>query len=150
MLSRDAKHGLMMAADCYVSLHRSEGFGLTIAEAMLCGKPTIATDYSGNRDFMTPESNYPVPYKLVTIDRDHGPYKIGQQWAHPDLDYAADVMRSIERDRDAAIEVGRRAKEHVSHVLHPATIGNRVRKRLAELGFLPAAEVTAAIVGGTP
>jgi glycosyltransferase involved in cell wall biosynthesis len=147
VLPRDAKQGLMMAADCYVSLHRSEGFGLTIAEAMLCGKPTIATDYSGNRDFMSPETNYPVPYKLVTLDRDHGPYRAGQQWAQPDLDFAADVMRSIERNRDKAIEVGRLAKEHVSQVLHPATIGKVVRRRLSELGFLPDVDAPADIHG---
>jgi glycosyltransferase involved in cell wall biosynthesis len=134
VLSRDAKQGLMNAADCYVSLHRSEGFGLTIAEAMLCSKPTIATDYSGNRDFMTADTNYPVPYRLITIDRDHGPYRIGQQWADPDLDYAADVMRHIERHRSEAALLGQRAKAHVSDVLHPATIGRKVRRRLADLG----------------
>ena len=121
-------------------LFRSEGFGLTIAEAMLCGKPTIATDYSGNRDFMTPETNYPVPYKLVGIDRDHGPYRRGQQWAQPDLDYAADLMRHIERNREQAAQVGTRAKAHVSDLLHPATIGKKVRRRLHELGFTDDAE----------
>ena len=150
VLSRDAKQGLMMATDCYVSLHRSEGFGLTIAEAMLCGKPTIATDYSGNRDFMTPDANYPVPYKLVTLDRDHGPYRAGQQWAQPDLDYAAEVMRYVERNRAAASEVGRRAKEHVSQVLHPATIGQGVRRRLSELGFLPESGGVADIPSSKP
>ena len=135
VLSRDAKYGLMLAADCYVSLHRSEGFGLTIAEAMWCGKPTIATDYSGNRDFMTAETSYPVPYRLVGIDRDHGPYRAGQKWAQPDLGYAADVMRHIEAHRERAAELGRRAKAHVSQVLSPATIGSTVRRRLRELGF---------------
>ena len=139
VLSKDAKHGLMMAADCYVSLHRSEGFGLTIAEAMLCGKPTIATDYSGNRDFMTSETNYQVPYNLIGIDRDHGPYRIGQKWAQPDLDYASDVMRHIEQNREEAAALGRRAKAHVSQLLSPATIGARVRDRLGELGFLESA-----------
>ncbi|HEY4900952.1 MAG TPA: glycosyltransferase family 4 protein [Terriglobales bacterium] len=139
VLSKDAKHGLMMAADCYVSLHRSEGFGLTIAEAMLCGKPTIATDYSGNRDFMTSETNYQVPYSLIGIDRDHGPYRIGQKWAQPDLGYASDVMRHIEQNREEAAALGRRAKAHVSQVLSPATIGTKVRDRLEELGFLESA-----------
>jgi glycosyltransferase involved in cell wall biosynthesis len=137
VLSRDAKQGLMMAADCYISLHRSEGFGLTIAESMWCGKPTIATDYSGNCDFMSASTNYPVPYRLITIDRDHGPYRAGQQWAQPDLDFAADVMRYVERNRGEAQALGLRAKAHVSNVLHPATIGKKVRRRLGELGFLP-------------
>ena len=144
VLSKDAKQSLMMAADCYVSLHRSEGFGLTIAEAMMYGKPTVATDYSGNRDFMTADTSFPVPYKLVDIDRDHGRYRVGQQWAQPDLDYAADVMRHIEQNREEAAGVGRRAKVHVSDVLHPATIGRKVRLRLRELGFLQDFESVAA------
>lgn len=135
VLSRDAKFGLMMAADCYVSLHRSEGFGLTIAEAMWCGKPTIATDYSGNRDFMTAETSYPVPYRLVGIDRDHGPYRVGQKWAQPDLSYASDVMRHVEANREQAAEMGRRARARVSKVLSPVTIGSTVLRRLDELGF---------------
>jgi glycosyltransferase involved in cell wall biosynthesis len=136
VLSKDVKQGLMMASDCYVSLHRSEGFGLTIAEAMLCGKPAVATDYSGNCDFLSAETGFPVPYKLVDIERDHGPYRAGQRWAQPDLDYAADVLRYIESNRDSAAEVGSRARAHVSHLLSPVTIGRKVRGRLQELGYL--------------
>jgi glycosyltransferase involved in cell wall biosynthesis len=140
VLSRDEKNELMMAADCYVSLHRSEGFGLTMAEAMLCGKPTVATDYSGNCDFMSTETGFPVPYKLVDIERDHGPYQAGQQWAQPDLDYAADVMRYIEANREAAVDVGKRAKAHISSLLDPITISKDVRRRLQELGYCEGAD----------
>lgn len=137
VLSGHAKDCLMMAADCYVSLHRSEGFGLTIAEAMLFGKPAVATDYSGNCDFLSAETGFPIPYKLVSIADDHGPYHAGQQWAEPDLDYAADVLRYIERNRVAANQVGRRARAHVSYQLHPVTIGKNVKHRIEELGFIP-------------
>ncbi len=58
---------LMACADCYVSLHRAEGFGLGLAEAMYLGKPAIATNYSGNVDFMTPENSYLVEYRLRKI-----------------------------------------------------------------------------------
>jgi glycosyltransferase involved in cell wall biosynthesis len=136
VMSREALRALMTASDCYVSLHRSEGFGLTIAEAMLCGKPTVATDYSGNRDFLSAETGFPVPYNLVDIKRDHGPYRAGQQWAQPDLNYAADVLHYIERNRVAAAAMGRRAKAHVSHALHPVTISREVRRHLTELGYL--------------
>ncbi len=61
-LSAEEKDALTAGCDCYVSLHRSEGLGLTMAEAMACGKPVIATAYSGNLNFMTPESSYLVPY----------------------------------------------------------------------------------------
>ncbi len=136
VISRQALRALMAASDCYVSLHRSEGFGLTMAEAMLCGKPTVATDYSGNRDFLSAETGFPVPYHLVDIKGDHGPYRAGQKWAQPDLNYAADVLRYIERNRVAAAAVGSRARAHVSHALHPVTIGKVVCRYLRELGYL--------------
>jgi glycosyltransferase involved in cell wall biosynthesis len=126
----------MRTADCYISLHRSEGFGLTLAEAMLCGKPVIATGYSGNLDFMSDEDSFLVPYKLITIERACGPYKAGFHWADPDVDYAADVMRQIERQREAGVRVGLNARAKIRQLLHPKTIAQSVRSRLKELGLL--------------
>ena len=136
VLTREGKEELMAAADCYVSLHRSEGFGLTLAEAMMLAKPVIATGYSGNVDFMSDEDSFLVPYRLVSIDRTHGPYKAGFHWAQPDLDYAADLMRHIEAHREAAAEKGLKAQTKIRKLLHPATIGASVRNRLEELGLL--------------
>jgi len=136
VLSRSDKHELMMAADCYASLHRSEGFGLTMAEAMMCAKPVIATAYSGNVDFMSDEDSYLIPYRKVTIERSCGPYKAGCHWADPDLDCAADAMRLVEGDRESAARLGLIAQSKVSRLLHPATIATSVRARLTELGLL--------------
>lgn len=136
VMTREGKEELMASADCYVSLHRSEGFGLTLAEAMMLGKPVIATGYSGNVDFMSDEDSFLVPYRLVTIDRTHGPYKAGYHWAQPDLDYASDVMRRVELHREAAAEIGLKARAKVRELLHPATIAASVRGRLEELGLL--------------
>jgi len=135
VMTREDKEELMASADCYVSLHRSEGFGLTLAEAMMLGKPVIATGYSGNVDFMADEDSFLVPYKLVTIERTHGPYKAGYHWAQPDLDYASDVMRRVELHREAATEIGLKARAKVRELLHPATIAASVRGRLEELGL---------------
>jgi glycosyltransferase involved in cell wall biosynthesis len=134
--SRVAKNGLMQLADCYVSLHRSEGFGLTLAEAMFCGKPVIATGYSGNMDFMSGETGFLVPYRIAATDRAYGPYKAASRWADPDLDYAVDVFRYVEKNRELAAEVGRRGRSSVSTFLHPATIGRSVADRFQELGLL--------------
>jgi glycosyltransferase involved in cell wall biosynthesis len=102
---------------------------------MQCGKPVIATGYSGNVDFMTPETSFLVPYQLISLDQEHGPYKVGYHWAQPDLDYAADVMRHVAENRDLAAAIGLKAREHVLNVLHPATIAKSVLGRLKELGL---------------
>jgi 2-polyprenyl-3-methyl-5-hydroxy-6-metoxy-1,4-benzoquinol methylase/glycosyltransferase involved in cell wall biosynthesis len=112
-LDHEANVALMAACDCYVSLHRSEGFGLTLAEAMALGKPVIATGYSGNLDFMTPETSYLVPWKPGSVPVGCSPYPAGARWAEPDLDVAARMMRDVFENQLHAAEVGRRAKAHV-------------------------------------
>jgi glycosyltransferase involved in cell wall biosynthesis len=128
----------MSLADCYVSLHRSEGFGLTLAEAMRCGKPVIATAYSGNMEFMNHENSFLVPYNLIEIEKDHGPYKKGNVWADPDIQRAAQLMLQVYEDRAAASSVASRGRDDVMTKLHPNSIGDLVRKRLASLNLVPA------------
>lgn len=97
-------------ADCSVSLHRSEGFGLTLAEAMALGKPAIATGYSGNLEFMDERNSYLVPHRLTELAEDVGPYPAGSVWADPDVDQAADLMRRVKERPDEArarAELGR-------------------------------------------
>lgn len=112
-LDGDRLTALSALSDCYVSLHRSEGFGLTIAEAMALGKPAIATGYSGNLAFMDAESSYLVPYELTTLGEDVGPYPAGTVWADPDLDETARLMREVFDDPERARERGQRGKEAV-------------------------------------
>lgn len=94
-LSRLELESLFHRCDCYISLHRSEGFGLTIAEAMLAGKPVIATGYSGNMDFMNEENSFVVPYTMVDVPDNARPYRRGSKWAEPDVEVAARYMREI-------------------------------------------------------
>jgi glycosyltransferase involved in cell wall biosynthesis len=94
-LSADEKNGLLAACDCYVSLHRAEGLGLTLAEAMALGKPAVATGYSGNCHFMTDENSFLVGYRLTDVADDCGPYPPGARWAEPDLRHAAQLMRNV-------------------------------------------------------
>jgi glycosyltransferase involved in cell wall biosynthesis len=104
-LASDEYSALTACADAYVSLHRAEGFGLTIAEAMTLGKPAIATAYSGNLEFMTEENSYLVPYSLVPIPPGT-PYPVDARWAEPDLDEAAKLLRAVYDDRDEAARRG--------------------------------------------
>ena len=106
-----------------------------MAEAMMLGKPVIATGYSGNVDFMSDADSFLVPYRVVTIDKNYGPYKAGYHWADPDLDYAAGLMRHVEANRDSALAIGATARANASRLLHPSTIGASVRDRLVELGI---------------
>ncbi|MEZ5286330.1 MAG: glycosyltransferase [Vicinamibacterales bacterium] len=98
---------LVAACDCYVSLHRSEGLGLTMAEAMALGKPVIATGYSGNLTFMTERNSFLVDYGMTTVPPGRDAYPEGAAWAEPDLDEAARAMRLVfERPADAARRAG--------------------------------------------
>ena len=86
--------------DAYVSLHRSEGIGLTIAEAISVGVPVVATDYGGNVDFLDARCGYPVPFAMIANDKQHGPYPAGARWAEPSVSAAADALRRMYRDRE--------------------------------------------------
>jgi glycosyltransferase involved in cell wall biosynthesis len=99
--------------DAYVSLHRAEGFGLTIANAMAAAKPVIATGFSGNLDFMDAGSALLVPYRLVEVGPGAGPYPADARWAEPDLDVASELMRALVDDQDAAAELGATARSHI-------------------------------------
>ncbi len=133
VLTRPELLGLLDASDAYVSLHRSEGFGLTCAEAMLLAKPVVATNYSGNLDFMTNDNSYLVDYKLVRIEEGIDPYPKGGVWADPDVDHAAKLMRDVFDNREVAAAKGRRAKQELSANLSVVAAGERMRVRLEEI-----------------
>jgi glycosyltransferase involved in cell wall biosynthesis len=124
---------LMSRCDCYVSLHRSEGFGLTIAEAMALGKPVVATGYSGNMDFMTPSNSYPVRCNLIEIERDYVVYRKGSLWADADIGSASKVMRSVYDNYDDARKVGEVAARDIAERFSSAVIGGRIRRRLQDV-----------------
>jgi glycosyltransferase involved in cell wall biosynthesis len=132
-LTRAETLGMIQACDAYVSLHRCEGFGFTLAEAMSLGKPVVATYYSGNVDFMSPWNSFPVPYRLVEIQEPRGPYAKGQLWAEPDIGAAATLMRKVFRERDLAGEVAARGRTDVLRQLSARACGERIAERLAVL-----------------
>jgi glycosyltransferase involved in cell wall biosynthesis len=105
--------GLLERSDCLVSLHRSEGFGLNLADAMASGRPVIATGFSGNMAFMDEASAFLVPYDLVPVGPGHDPYPASAHWADPDLDVAADLMRRVFDDPGGAGLVGERGRTSV-------------------------------------
>jgi glycosyltransferase involved in cell wall biosynthesis len=133
-LSARERDALMSSCDCYVSLHRAEGFGLTLAEAMALGKPTIATAYSGNLAFMTPENSFLVPWRPARVPPGCEPYPEGDSWAEPDLDAAAALMRQVYENPVLARDRGRLARAHVIDRLSPARTVAFIRERLRTIG----------------
>jgi glycosyltransferase involved in cell wall biosynthesis len=129
-LARDQLWTLMASIDCYVSLHRAEGFGLGMAEAMACGRAVIATGWSGNVDFTRPWNALLVDYELVELTRDLGPYQQGQRWAEPDIGMAADCMRQVAASAELRQRLGHRAAQTVARELSPAAIAPIVKTRI--------------------
>lgn len=129
-LKRDELRALFQSCGAYVSLHRSEGFGLTLAEAMAAGKSVIATAWSANRDFMNEDNALPVRYRIIRLDRHHGPYRRGESWADPDIGHAAECMARVVRDPDLRLRLGQAARAHVAKHLSPEAVGQRIRTRL--------------------
>ena len=136
VFSRDDTLALLQTADAYVSLHRSEGLGLGMAESMLMGKPVVATNYSGNTDFMTPETSYLVDYHRVEIVDDIFPYPKGCLWAEPSVTHATELLRQIFKNQTEAKAVGQRGKRHVEEVLSMAAYGQRIAARLRDVSEL--------------
>jgi glycosyltransferase involved in cell wall biosynthesis len=132
-LPRADIYALEAACDCFVSLHRSEGFGLAVAESMLLGKPVISTDWSATAEFVTPENGLPVRAQLVTLEQNHGPYARGSTWADPDPAHAAEHMRAVFADRKLAARLGAAARETIRTRFAPAVIGARYRRRLESI-----------------
>lgn len=127
---------LMDACDAYVSLHRSEGLGLTMAEAMLMGKPVIATNFSGNVDFMDDDNSLLVSYELVKLGQPIPPYDADLEWAEPSIEHAARLMRRVYDNQDWARELGARAKASAENNLSLEIAGKKIAKRLEEIKAL--------------
>jgi glycosyltransferase involved in cell wall biosynthesis len=124
-----------MLADCdaYVSLHRSEGFGLPIAEAMALGKPVVATAYSGPTDFLDETTGYPVEWTPEVLGRALGPYPAGTRWAAPDEAHAAERLAEVLGDRAESARRGEAARRRIETRYGIAATGQRIDERLNRL-----------------
>ena len=120
-------------SDCYVSLHRSEGLGLTISEAMCLGKPVIATGYSGNMYFMTEDNSIPIPWKYTPTGPNAFPYQADARWAEPDINAAIDAMRYVYQNDTKAKELGVQAKKDMETKFSLEACGKRMADRLSRV-----------------
>lgn len=138
-VSREEMSGLQNAIDCFVSLHRAEGFGLGLAECMYLGKPVIATGYSGNLDFMDRDNGLLVDYRLIPLRNGDYPYWRGQQWADADVAHAARLMRQVFDDREFARRIGANAAASIRRSNSRAACTAAITTRLQEIDRLRSA-----------
>ena len=134
VMDRPRTLALIAGCDAYVSLHRAEGFGLGMAEAMLMGKPLVVTGYSGNLDFTRPDTACLVRHHLVPVPP--GQYVFwepGQRWAEPDIEDAARLMRVLVDDRELGLRLGEAARRHMLAHHSPEAIGRRQADRFAAI-----------------
>jgi glycosyltransferase involved in cell wall biosynthesis len=133
ILGRPQIEDLLASCDAYVSLHRAEGFGFPIAEAMALGKPVIATDYSGNTDYLNEATGFPVHWKSLTLVQRTRDYEAGTRWAEPDQAHAASQMRLVFEDRQEARRRGEAGRREIAERFGCQAVGRHVEARLTRL-----------------
>lgn len=131
--STEEMNALYESADVLVSLHRSEGFGLVIAEAMLHALPVIATDWSGNCDFLNDSNGMPVRWTPVPAADLQGEYDLGElSWADPDVHDATAKLIALRRDPCLRSTLGRRAREDAAARFSAKNFRNAIAAIFAE------------------
>jgi glycosyltransferase involved in cell wall biosynthesis len=133
-IDRLALLDLYRACDCFLSLHRAEGFGRGIAEAMLLGKPVITTGYSGNLDFTLAGTAALVDYRLHPLGPTDYPFGEGQSWAQPDIDHAAWWMRRLVEDKVLRTRLAAAGQGLVAAAYSPSVVGETYARVLGFRG----------------
>lgn len=133
VLERPEMDSLQETADCFISLHRSEGFGLNVAEMMGRGKPVISTAYSGSNEFVRKVTAYPVSFTMAAVEADQYPFWQGQYWAEPSVRSAAASLREVYARSAGSLEIATGGKNYISINFSYDSIGGQMARRLREV-----------------
>lgn len=129
-------NALIRLCDVFISLHRSEGFGLVMAEAMALGTPVVATNWSANTEFMTQETSCMVDYQLVPVGNQYQYMDATHRWAEADTEQAAGYLRRLYEDEAYYREKAEAGREWIATRFSPKKTAEKIRKRLEEIGAL--------------
>lgn len=132
-VSANDKNAMIASADCYVSLHRAEGYGLTLAEALRMGRPVIGTRYGGNLDFMNDRNSWLVDFDPIRVGEGNYPYPADAEWADADVDQAARFMQEIAADPERAAARARLGAAEMAELHSPHGAGRIMRRRLESI-----------------
>lgn len=133
---------LINACDCFVSLHRAEGFGRAPGEAMYVGRLALATGWSGNLDYMTKENSLLVDYKLVPVAAGEYPFGEGQVWADADPDHAAALLEDVIDHPDKARAIAANGRRDIRLEHSYRAVGLRVLDRVRNINAMQRKAVT--------
>ena len=133
-LKKTAVNSLLKCVDVFVSLHRAEGFGLGMAESMMVGTPSIATNWSANTEFMNPEVGCMVDYKLIPLERDIEPYHKGSRWADADVDQAAAYMKKLYEEPEYYRSLSEKGYAYISEKLGLKKSVERLEAQVKRIG----------------
>lgn len=133
-LPQTQRDALIAACDCLLSLHRSEGYGLSLAEAMAIGKPVIATSHGGNMEFMNESNSFLVPCAPVRVGSGVEHYPEGATWAEPDVEQAARMLRVVRDDPRERSRRTARSRRDIEERLAFKVVGEQMVARLKLLG----------------
>lgn len=133
-LTKMEVNSLIECSNAFVSLHRSEGFGLGIAEAMYLGVPAIATNWSANTDFMTEDNSCPVNFRFTDVGDQYFHSKSGQRWAEPNTEHAAYYMKRLFNDSEYRNFISSNAQQFIQTFFSPRASADKMINRLYEIG----------------
>lgn len=133
ILDKPEVNGLINCVDVFVSMHRAEGFGLVMAEAMLLKTACIATNWSSNTEFMTSDVACMLPYTMTEIKTADSVYPAGGIWADPSVEDAAKYMRKLKEDPDFYHQMVQNAYAYANQVLGKEKITEMLEKRIGEI-----------------
>lgn len=131
-LSKIEINQLENRANCYVSLHRSEGLGIPLIESMFLKKPVIATGFGGNTDFMNSRSSFLVKYRVEKLKSAIGPYPKNSDWAIPDINQAAFIMKFVYEKRVETKAIAKNGGLRIRKLYNSEKIGKLIKSRLQE------------------
>jgi glycosyltransferase involved in cell wall biosynthesis len=132
-ISKVEVNSLIRCCDVYVSLHRAEGYGLPMAEAMVLGRVVIGTNWSANTEFMNQSNSCLVDYSIVELQEDYVMYKKGSHWAQPDVDQASAYMHRLVVDRPYYSELAQSAKDYMATNNSIDIAAKRIHQRIQEI-----------------
>ncbi|HWI03583.1 MAG TPA: glycosyltransferase, partial [Acidimicrobiales bacterium] len=124
---------LYRSADCFVLPTRGEGWGMPVLEAMACGLPAIATDWSGPADFLTTDLGYPLHVAAMVNAEARCPYYDGFQWAEPDAEHLRFLFREVFDHPEDARSKGLAAAAEVARNYTWQQVAARAKARILEL-----------------